>query len=151
VYNPPEKLGLTVKTVEMGDSWLFVAESEVEDRRNHPLIDVYVLVRVGLPSDHMFRVLGNILPSKLGMRGEEPTLSHFEHFEADFGIVSEEITIPQLEAVQAEIVGYAWLSELLEAGVQPGVPEHGLQPGYYLPAGNLRKGDTEWKKLIDLL
>jgi len=151
VYNPPEKLGLTVKTIEMGNPWLVVPESEVENRRHRPLIDVYVVVRVGLPPDHLFRVLGEISESKLGIRLEETTLSSFEYLEADAGIVRGEVLIPPLEAVQAEIVGYAWLSELLEVGVQPGVPEREIQPGYYLPTGNLRRGDSEWQKLIELL
>jgi len=151
VYSPPEKLGLTVKTIGLGNSWLIVPESEVENRRNYPLIDVYVVVRVGLPPDHLFRILGEISESRAGVRREETTVSRFNYLEADSGIVSEDVIIPQLEAVQAEIVGYAWLSELLEAGVQPGVPEHGVQPGYYLPTGKLRRGDAEWRKLIDLL
>ena len=152
VYNPPEKLGLAVKAIEMDNSWLVVPESEVENRRDCPLIDVYVVVRVGLPPDHLFRVLGEISWSRLGIRQEETILSRFDYLEADSGIATEEeVPIPQLEAVQAEIVGYAWLSELLEAGVQPGVPERGVQPGYYLPTGNLRRGNSEWQKLIGLL
>lgn len=151
VYNPPEKIGLSVKAIEMRESWLIVPEHEVENRRHHPLIDVYVVVRVGLPSDHLFRVLGEITQSRLGVKLEETTLSHFNYLEADIGILSDEIMIPQLEDVQAQIVGYAWLSELLDAGVQPGVPDHKVQPGYYLPTGKLRRGDVEWEKLIELI
>ena len=152
VYNPPERLRLTVKTIEMGNSRLVVPESEVEHRRHHHLIDVYVMVRVELPPDHLFRVLGESLRSRLGIRREEATLPRFEYLEADFGIATEEeMLIPQLESIQVEIVGYAWLSDLLEAGVQPGIPAQELKPGYYLPTGNLRRGDLEWRKLIELL
>jgi len=151
VYNPPEKLRLTVKTIEMGNSRLVIPESEVEHRRHHHLIDVYVMVRVELPPDHLFRVLGESSCSMLGIRREETTLSRSDYLEADSGIVTEEVLIPRLESIQAEIVGYAWLSELLEAGVQPGIPAQELQPGYYLPTGNLRRGDLEWRKLIELL
>ncbi len=152
VYNPPERLRLTVKTIELGNSRLVIPESEVEYRRHHHLIDVYVMVRVDLPPDHLFRVLGESSRSRLGIRREETALSRFEYLEADSGIATEEeVLIPQLESIQAEIVGYAWLSELLEAGVQPGIPAQELQPGYYLPTGNLRRGDLEWRKLIELL
>ena len=151
VYNPPEKLRLTVKTIEAGNSRLVVPEPEVEHRRHHHLIDVYVMVRVELPPDHLFRVLGESSRLRLGIRREETSLPRFEYLEADFGIATEEVLIPQLESIQAEIVGYAWLSELLEAGVQPGIPAQELQPGYYLPTGNLRRGDLEWRKLIELL
>ena len=153
VYNPPEKLRLTVKTIEMGNSRLVIPESEVEHRRHHQLIDVYVMVRVGLPPDHLFRVLGESSRSRLGIRREETALPRFEYLEADSGITieEEEVLIPQLESIQAEIVGYTWLSELLESGVQPGIPAQELQPGYYLPTGNLRRGDLEWRKLIELL
>lgn len=152
VYNPPEKLRLTVKTIEMGNSRLVIPESEVEHRRHHHLIDVYVMVRVELPPDHLFRVLGESSRSRLGIRREEATLPRFEYLEADSGIAAEEeVLIPQLESIQAEIVGYGWLSELLEAGVQPGIPAQELQPSYYLPTGNLRRGDLEWRKLIELL
>ena len=110
------------------------------------------MVRVELPPDHLFRVLGESSRSRLGIRREEATLPRFEYLEADSGIVTEEeVLIPQLESIQAEIVGYAWLSGLLEAGVQPGIPAQELQPGYYLPTGNLRRGDLEWRKLIELL
>ena len=152
VYNPPEKLRLTVKTIEMGNAELVIPESEVEHRRHHDLIDVYVMVRVELPPDHMFRVLGDSLCSRLGARREETTLSHFEYLEADSGIAAEEeVLIPQLGSIQAEVIGYAWLSELLEAGIQPGIPAQELQPGYYLATGKLRRGDAEWRKLIELL
>ncbi len=151
VYNPPERLRLTVKTIEMGNSRLIVPEPEVEHRRHHHLIDVYVMVRVELPSDHLFRVLGESSRLRLGIRREETNLPRFEYLEADSGIATEEVLIPQLESIQAEIVGYTWLSELLEAGVQPGIPAQELQPSYYLPTGNLRRGDLEWRKLIELL
>ena len=151
VYKPPERLRLTVKTIEAGGSRLVVSESEVEHRRHHQLIDVYVMVRVELPPDHLFRVLGESSRLRLGIRREETSLPRFEFLEADFGIAAEEVLIPQLESIQTEIVGYAWLSDLLEAGVQPGIPAQGLQPGYYLPTGNLRRGDLEWRKLIELL
>lgn len=151
VYNPPERLRLTVKTIEAGNSRLVVPESEVEHRRHHHLIDVYVMVRVELPPDHLFRVLGESSRLRLGVRREEATIPRFEYLEADFGIAAEEVLIPQLESIQAEIVGYTWLSELLEAGVQPGIPAQELQPSYYLPTGNLRRGDSEWRKLIELL
>ena len=151
VYNPPERLRLTVKTIGAGNSRLVVPESEVEDRRHHHLIDVYVIVRVELPPDHLFRVLGESSRLRLGIRREEATIPRFEYLEADFGIGAEEVLIPQLEPIQVEIVGYTWLSELLEGGVQPGIPTQELQPGYYLPTGNLRRGDLEWRKLIELL
>ena len=151
VYNPPERLRLTVKTIEAGNSRLVVPEPEVEYRRHHHLIDVYVVVRVELPPDHLFRVLGESSRLRLGIRREETSLPRFEYLEADFGIAAEEVLIPQLESIQAEIVGYTWLSELLEAGVQPGIPAQELQPGYYLPTGDLRRGDLEWRKLIELL
>ena len=151
VYNPPERLRLTVKTIEAGNSRLVVPEPEVEYRRHHHLIDVYVVVRVELPPDHLFRVLGESSRLRRGIRREETNLPRFEYLEADFGIAAEEVLIPQLESIQAEIVGYTWLSELLEAGVQPGIPAQELQPGYYLPTGNLRRGDLEWRKLIELL
>jgi hypothetical protein len=115
------------------------------------LIDVYVIVRVELPPDHLFRVLGESSRLRLGIRREEATIPRFEYLEADFGIAAEEVLIPQLEPIQVEIVGYTWLSELLEAGVQPGIPAQELQPGYYLSTGNLRRGDLEWRKLIELL
>jgi len=97
VYNPPEKLRLTVKTIEMGNSRLVIPESEVEHRRHHHLIDVYVMVRVELPPDHLFRVLGESSRSRLGIRREEATLPRFEYLEADSGIAAEEeVLIPQL-------------------------------------------------------
>ena len=151
VYNPPERLRLTVKTIEMGNSRLVVPEPEVEYRRHHHLIDVYVMVRVELPPDHLFRVLGESSRLRLGIRREETSFPRFEFLEADSGITAEEVLIPQLESIQAEIVGYAWLSELLGAGVQPGITAQELQPSYYLPTGNLRRGDSEWRKLIELL
>ena len=107
VYNPPERLRLTVKTIEAGNSRLVVPESEVEHRRHHHLIDVYVMVRVDLPPDHLFRVLGESSRLRLGIRREEATLPRFEYLEADFGIATEEVLIPQLESIQVEIVGYA--------------------------------------------
>lgn len=151
VYNPPQKLRLSVKPIDIGDPWLVVSEYEVERRRYHSLIDVYVVVRIELPPDHLFRVLGESAQSKLGLGREAPTLSHFDYLEADTGILSGEVMIPELEAVRAEIVGYAWLSDLLEAGVQPSIWAQKMQPGYYLPTGKLRRGDSEWKKLIELI
>lgn len=125
VVNPP-RLRVAVKTTKRTNAWLLVPENEVEldDRRS----DIYVLVRVDLYGDHLFR----------GIRTHE----------ALAGLAAR---IPKFDPIEAEVAGFAWRSDLKHAGTLEQLPVSGQQlahPNYALKTGQLRRSPQEWDPVV---
>ncbi|MCD6453607.1 MAG: helix-turn-helix domain-containing protein [Dehalococcoidales bacterium] len=148
VYNPP-KLKLSIETAKVNRWQLAIPQAEIEDQEHRS--DAYVMVRIGLPPDHLFRILSRAVDTYLGIVREEAIFPRLEHLEADLGITAEEVPIPQFEPVWAEVMGYAWRSDLLKAELSAGADKPKALPSYFLPTGSLRRSDAEWQRLIERL
>lgn len=120
VANPP-KLRISVKQTQTKGIWLAVTQGEGDDPQRTS--DVYVLVRVELTGDHLFRYLRS-----------HPGFDDVRNL------------IPDSVHAQAWVVGYALRDDLQLMGT---IPEIGATtPRYALMAGQLHKSSAEWKKLV---
>ena len=120
------KIKVSIKTTKIQNFNLWVNEEEID------LSDAYVLCRVDLPSDHLFRVLR-----------EHEKLSAIREI------------IPELSEVEAEVVGFAWRNELKAkgatmemVGADGEVVQELRRPQYVMLSGEPRKSRyrvPEWK------
>ncbi len=127
VYNPPA-IRVAIKTTKMKNVWLIVGQKEIEDSSR--LSDAYVLVRIDLPQDHLFRLLRN-----------EPSFSSLTK------------SIPEFENIGAEIVGFAWHGNLSEIGLTNRIPDlnFAIQPSYIMRSGDLHRSQDAWRQFCNRL
>ena len=123
------RIKVSIKATKMQNFNLWVNEEEID------FSDAFVLCRVDLPLDHLLRAF----------RGHEK-LSAIKD------------AIPQLDEVEAEVVGFAWKDELKAKGpTTKMVGIHGetvqelTRPQYAMLSGELRRSKDEWRTLIDAL
>lgn len=128
------KLGVGIKASKMKNAFLVLSAREVEspERRS----DVYIFARVGLPSDHLFRILrehsffGKVrkfLEDNLGFR-----------------------KIEKLEKIPVWICGFSYVDELEKVTEIPG-QEFTNGHRYVKSVGKLNNSDQDWKNLIKKL
>ncbi len=128
------KLGVGIKASKMKNAFLVLGANEVEfrDRKS----DVYVFARVGLPSDHLFRILREH--------------SFFGKVRKFFDSNSKFRKIEKLENIPVWICGFAYVDELEKVTQIPG-QEFSNGHRYVRSVGKLHNTDNDWVKLIEKL
>ena len=127
-------LGVGIKASKMKNAFLVLGSNEVEleDRRS----DVYIFARVGLPSDHLFRILRD--HSFFGrVRG---FLDNNEGFKK----------ILELDKIPVWICGFTYVSDLERVTSIPG-QEFSSGHRYVKSVANLHNSDEEWRDMISRL
>lgn len=125
------KLGVGIKASKMKNAFLVLGANEVEfpERRS----DVYVFARVGLPSDHLFRILRDH--------------SFFGKVRKFFENNDKFRKIEKLENIPIWICGFAYVDELEKVTEIPG-QEFSNGHRYVKSVGKLRNTDKNWNDLI---
>ncbi|HEY4514829.1 MAG TPA: hypothetical protein VJJ22_01575 [Candidatus Paceibacterota bacterium] len=133
VFRAP-KLGVGIKASKMKNAFLVLGANEVEfpDRRS----DVYVFARVGLPSDHLFRILRDH--------------SFFGKVRRFFDANDRFKKIGKLENIPIWICGFAYVDELEKVTSIPG-QEFSNGHRYVKSVGKLHNTDKDWGNLINKL
>jgi len=128
------KLGVGVKASKIKNAFLVLGANEVElqDRKS----DVYVFVRVGLPSDHLFRILRDH--------------SFFGKVRKFFEKNAKFRKIEKLENIPVWICGFAYVGELEKVTKIPG-QEFTNGHRYVKSVGKLHNTDSDWFGLISRL
>jgi len=128
------KLGVGVKASKMKNAFLVLGANEVElaERKS----DVYIFARVGLPSDHLFRILRE--HSFFGRVRQ--------FFEENSGFKKIDI----LDKIPVWICGFAYVDELEQVTEIPG-QEFSNGHRYVKSVGKLHNTDKDWLKLISKL
>lgn len=127
-------LGVGVKASKMKNAFLVLGANEVElDERKS---DVYIFARVGLPSDHLFRILRE--HSFFGRVRE--FLDNNENFKK----------ILELDKIPVWIAGFTYVSELERVTSIPG-QEFSNGHRYVKSVSNLHNSDEEWRDMISRL
>jgi len=128
------KLGVGVKASKMKNAFLVLGSNEFElpERKS----DVYIFARVGLPSDHLFRILRD--HSFFGK--VRKFLDEHVNFRK----------ILKLEEIPVWICGFAYAGELEKVISIPG-QEFSNGHRYVKSVGKLHNSDEEWENLIHKL
>src|SRR3989338_7488639 len=128
------KLGVGIKASKMKNAYLVLGANEVEfpERRS----DVYLFARVGLPSDHLFRILRDH--------------SFFGKVRKFFETNEKFKKIEKLENIPIWICGFAYVGELEKVTEIPG-QEFSNGHRYVKSVGKLRNTDKDWNDLISKL
>jgi len=127
------KLGVGVKASKFKNAYLVLGSNEVElkERRS----DVYIFARVGLPSDHLFRILR-----------DHSFFGNVRRF-LDENINFKKIL--KLEKIPVWICGFAYMDELEKVNSIPGQEFTGHR--YVKSVAKLHNSDSEWESLIEKL
>ncbi len=128
------KLGVGIKASKMKNAYLVLGANEVEfpERRS----DVYVFARVGLPSDHLFRILRDH--------------SFFGKVRKFFETNDRFKKIEKLGNIPIWICGFAYVGELDKVTAIPG-QEFSNGHRYVKSVGKLHNSDKDWMDLISKL
>ncbi len=128
------KLGVGIKASKMKNAFLVLGANEVEfpERKS----DVYIFARVGLPSDHLFRILRDH--------------SFFGKVRKFFENHDKFRKIEKLENIPIWICGFSYIDELERVTEIPG-QEFSNGHRYVKSVGKLHNSDEDWKNLIKKL
>lgn len=128
------KIGVGVKASKMKNAFLVLGANEVEleGRRS----DVYIFARVGLPSDHLFRILRD----HSFFRTVKDFLDNNDRFRK----------IEELKNVPVWICGFVYSENLERVTSIPG-QEFSNGHRYVKSVKYLRNEDSDWKELIEKL
>ncbi|MFA6159783.1 MAG: hypothetical protein WC678_01690 [Parcubacteria group bacterium] len=128
------KLGVGVKASKMKSAFLVLGSNEVElaGRKS----DVYIFARVGLPSDHLFRILRD--HSFFGK--VRKFLDENKNFKK----------INKLEKIPVWICGFIYANELEKVTEIPG-QKFDKGHRYVKSVGKLYNSDSDWNKLLSKL
>jgi hypothetical protein len=132
----PVKLGVAVKSSKWKNCWNIIAPIEYEnaDRKS----DVYIFVRVGLPSDHLFR----ILREHSFFKNVKDFLEHSEGFRK----------IQELKEIPIWITGFSYHRELEKVKEIPGQKFDGNPDYRYVKSvAKMHNSDDDWKAFIKRL
>lgn len=124
-------LGVGIKASKMKNAFLVLSAIEVESAERKS--DAYVFVRVGLPSDHLFRILRNHSFFARVRKFLEENL-RFKKIEA-------------LENIPIWICGFSYVEELQKVTEIPG-QEFTNGHRYVKSVANLHNSDEDWRNLI---
>lgn len=132
VFRRP-KLGVGIKASKFKNAYLVLGSNEVElnERRS----DVYIFARVGLPSDHLFRILR-----------DHSFFGNVRRF-LDENINFKKIL--KLEEIPVWICGFAYVDELEKVSSIPGQEFTGHR--YVKSVAKLHNFDSDWESLIKKL
>ncbi|MEI6191231.1 MAG: hypothetical protein WCP24_02600, partial [bacterium] len=129
----PAKLGIAVKSSKWKSCWNIIAPIEYENKDRKS--DVYIFVRVGLPSDHLFRILRD----HSFFKNVKDFLEHSDGFRK----------ILELKEIPVWITGFSFYNELEKVKEIPGQKFDG-NPNYrYVKSvGKMHNSDEDWKDLL---
>ena len=130
------KIGVAVKSSKWKNCFNIIPPIEYENSGRNS--DIYIFVRVGLPSDHLFRILR-----------EHSFFKSVKDFLED----SEEFRkIKELGEIPIWITGFSYHKELEKVTKVPGLEFSG-NPNYrYVKSvGDMHNSDEDWKELIKKL
>lgn len=132
-YKTP-KLGVGIKASKMKNAFLILGANEVESPERKS--DVYIFARVGLPSDHLFRILRDH--------------SFFGKVRKFFETNNKFRKIEKLENIPVWVCGFSYVNELEKVTEIPG-QEFSNGHRYVKSVGKLHNSDEDWLKLIKKL
>ncbi len=130
------KIGVAVKSSKWKSCFNIIPPIEYEDSRRNS--DVYIFVRVGLPSDHLFRILREH--------------SFFKTVKDSLEDSDEFKKIKELDKIPIWITGFSYIDELDKVTSIPGL-EFGGNPSYrYVKSvRDMHNSDNDWKEFIKKL
>lgn len=128
------KLGVGIKASKMKNAFLILGANEVEFESR--VSDVYIFARVGLPSDHLFRILRDHSFFKTA----KDFLEQNEHFKK----------INELKSVPVWICGFTYKEELEKVTSIPG-QDFTKGHRYVKSVGKLHNNDSDWIELLNKL
>lgn len=132
----PAKIGVAIKSSKWKSCWNVIAPIEYENKGRKS--DVYIFVRVGLPSDHLFR----ILREHSFFKNVKEFLEHSEGFR----------DIQELKEIPIWITGFSYHNEFDKVKEIPGQKFDGNPDYRYVkPVGKMHNSDEDWKALIKKL
>ncbi|HRZ30477.1 MAG TPA: hypothetical protein P5274_02315 [Candidatus Paceibacterota bacterium] len=130
------KLGVAIKSSKWKSCWNIIAPIEYENEGRKS--DVYIFVRVGLPSDHLFRILRDH--------------SFFKNVKDFLENSSGFRKILELEEIPIWITGFSFHKELKKVKEIPGQKFDGKPDYRYVKSvAEMHNSDEDWKKLISKL
>jgi len=132
----PAKMGVAIKSSKWKSCWNVIApiEYEHEGRKS----DVYIFVRVGLPSDHLFR----IIREHSFFKNVKDFLEHSEGFRE----------IQELKEIPIWITGFSYHKEFEKVKEIPGQKFDGKPDYRYVkPVGKMHNSDEDWKSFVKRL
>ncbi|MBS3089174.1 helix-turn-helix domain-containing protein [Candidatus Pacearchaeota archaeon] len=129
----PTKIDVAIKSSKWKNCWNIIApiEYEKEGRKS----DVYIFVRVGLPSDHLFR----ILKEHSFFKNVKEFLEHSDSFRK----------ILTLKEIPIWVTGFSFHSEFEKVNEIPGQKFDGNPDYRYVKSvAKMHNSDEDWKDLI---
>lgn len=129
----PSKKCVSMKSSKMKSCFNIITPTEYKkaDRKS----DIYVFARVGLPSDHLFRILRNH--------------SFFKKAKNFLDRKKKFKKINEIKRVQIWICGYSWRRELEKVKKIPGQKFEDFR--YVKCVSKMHNSDKDWRKLIHIL
>lgn len=124
------KIGVAIKSSKVKSCFNIIPPIEYENTKRKS--DVYIFVRVGLPSDHLFRILRD----HSFFRKVKDFLENAEGFRK----------ILKLERIPIWICGFSYYNEFEKVNKIPGQEFDGYR--YVKSVANMHNTDKDWKKLI---
>ena len=125
-------IGVAIKSSKFKSCFNIIPANEYEDKNR--MSDVYIFVRVGLPSDHLFRILRKHSFFK--------EVSEFLEKDEKFR------TIDELDKIPIWICGFSYRKELEKVKSIPG-QEFSNGYRYVKSVSKMKNSDLEWKDLIE--
>lgn len=128
------KIGVAVKSSKWKNCYNIIPPIEYENPRRKS--DVYIFIRVGLPSDHLFR----ILREHSFFKNVKDFLEKSEGFKK----------IKELKEIPIWIAGFSYHNEFDKVKEIPGQRfDNGYR--YVKSVGQMHNSDEDWKKLVKTL
>lgn len=124
------KIGVAIKSSKIKSCFNIIAPIEYENENRKS--DVYVFVRVGLPSDHLFRILRD----HSFFKKVKDFLENNDSFRK----------ILELEKIPIWICGFSYFKELEKVTKIPGQEFDGYR--YVKSVAGMHNSEEDWKKLI---
>lgn len=129
-------LGVAVKSSKWKNCWNIIAPIEYENEKRKS--DVYIFVRVGLPSDHLFR----ILREHSFFKKVKEFLEESEKFRK----------IEELKQIPIWIAGFSYHDEFEKVKEIPGQKFDGKPDYRYAQSvANMHNSDKDWEELVKKL
>lgn len=128
------QMGIAIKSSKLKSCFNIIPPIEYENEKRKS--DVYIFVRVGLPSDHLFR----ILREHSFFKNVKEFLEREEKFKK----------IEELTNISIWICGYSFYNEFEKVTEIPGQKfDNGYR--YIKSVAHMHNSDEDWKKLIQIL
>lgn len=127
------RIGVAVKSSKLKSCFNVIDPLEYENDARKS--DIYIFIRVGLPSDHLFRILRN--------HSFFSTVRKFLEHQPTFR------KIEKLNDIPIWICGYNHFKEFKKATEIPGLKFNGYR--FIVSTADMHNSDNEWKDLISKL